>query len=351
MTINERIDQIAATLAELRDSAAGQLRDGAAGGRRSRQLIDSLFRTVHSLKAVAAAEGLSNVSRTAHELENVLHSLRTGKIALDADVLRAFDETVVALREGSATSGLNVEQHNVSRDSAELPPEFVNLKDNERHRALAAIREGANLYVINVEFEVSDFDKRFRRLKEQLEKDGEPISTSASMNDDAITFKVVYASRSEKIPVQNVLRQALRAGQTLAATLNKQIDFVVKPNELLLEKSVADALTDALLQLVRNAVEHGIESAGKVTLAAETSEAGTLHLSVTDNGRGIDAANLPLLFQPGFSTATEVSETSGRGVGLDAVKAAVEQVGGSVNVVSYPGEFTSFVITIPSSDA
>jgi two-component system chemotaxis sensor kinase CheA len=125
----------------------------------------------------------------------------------------------------------------------------------------------------------------------------------------------------------------------------------VKPNELLLEKSVADALTDALLHLVRNAVDHGIESAGKVTLVAQTSEAGTLHLSVTDNGRGIDAANLPLLFQPGFSTATEVSETSGRGVGLDAVKAAVEQVGGSVNVVSYPGEFTSFVITIPSSDA
>jgi two-component system chemotaxis sensor kinase CheA len=102
---------------------------------------------------------------------------------------------------------------------------------------------------------------------------------------------------------------------------------------------------------VRNAVDHGIESAGKVMLVAQTSEAGTLHLSVTDNGRGIDPANLPLLFQPGFSTATEVSETSGRGVGLDAVKAAVEQVGGSVNVVSYPGEFTSFVITIPSSDA
>jgi two-component system chemotaxis sensor kinase CheA len=354
VNINDRVAQISTTIQELRQASAD--------GRRSRQLLDSLFRTVHTFKAAAAAEGLTHLSRTAHEFEDLLHALRTGKLTLDDELLRVCDETVVALREGTQASTLNsftdATRHTPTGDDAQLPAEFdsrqefASLKDDERHRAAAALREGANLYVMNVEFEVSDFDERFRQLKERLDESAELISTSATMRDDKVLFQVVYAGDTEKIPVQTVLQQAARAGYAIAATLGKQIDFVMKSEGLLLDKSLADVLADALLHLVRNAVDHGIEAQGKVTLATQTS-AETTRVFVTDNGRGIDEAHLPLLFQPGFSTATEVSETSGRGVGLDAVKTGIEAIGGTVNVISYPGKFTSFVIKLPSpsSDA
>jgi len=347
VSIEDRINQISKTIQELRQSSSD--------GRKSRQLRDSLFRTVHSFKAAAAAEGLTELSRTAHEFEDLLHALRTGKITLDDDVLRAFDETTVALRNRSQASALSRFHQPIQQTPArdgELPAEFASLKDDERHRAAAALREGANLYVVNVEFEVTDFDERFPTLKARLEEVAEIISVSPRMQDDRITFQIVYASDSEKIHVQTVLQQALRAGQATASALHKQIEFVIVSEEFWLDKNWADALSEALLHLVRNAVDHGIEAEGRVTLSTELSAAAT-RFFVTDNGRGIDPAHLPLLFEPGFSTATQVSETSGRGVGLDAAKTTVKAAGGTLNVASKPGIFTSFVITKPnpSSDA
>ena len=339
MSINDRVDQISTTIEELRQASTD--------GRKSRQLLDSLFRTVHSFKAAASAEGLTNLSRTAHEFEDILHGLRTGKITLDAEVLRVFDQTIVALREGTQISGFARLNNRPSTFSDTLPAEFAKLKDDEKHRATAALREGANLYVMNVEFEVSDFDERFRQLKERLEHDTEIISVSPSMHDDHISFQVVYASESEKIPLRTVLRQAARAGTAAATQLGKQIEFVVVSEEFLLDKRWADALIDALLHLVRNAVDHGIDSRGRVVLQV-TTNGPLIQISVTDDGRGIAPEKLPLLFQPGFSTAAEITELSGRGVGLDAVKAAIEGLGGSVSVTSEPTKGASFKINLPN---
>jgi two-component system chemotaxis sensor kinase CheA len=347
VNLTDRLEQISTTIRELRAFAAD--------GPKSRQLVDSLFRTVHSFKAAAQAAGRDDLSRTAHEFENLLHSLRTGKLTLDNEVLQAIDETAAALRDGSESSRLvRLQQtEDVQLDSNALPPAFATLKDDERHRVVQAAREGANLYVMKAVFEVNDFDERFRQLKEQLEKDAEPISTSASMEGDQIIFQIFYASQSEKIPVLTVFQEAVRAGKAVAAKLNKQVEFVLYGKDIvLLDRALSDTLTDALVHLVRNAVDHGVESQGRVIIELRTSP-NWLRILVTDNGRGIDPANVPLVFQPGFSTATEVSEISGRGVGLDAVRSEIKAVGGTVNVISKLGKFTSFVISLPnpSSDA
>lgn len=340
MNLTDRLEQISALISELRACAAD--------GRKSRQLIDSLFRTVHSFKAAAAAEGHEDLSRTAHEFENLLHSLRTGQITLNDETLRAFEETAVAMRNGSEAASLTslYLHERANQTPQELPPEFAALKDDERHHAAEAMREGSNLYVISAVFEVSDFDERFRQLKERLEENAELISTSASMGDDQIIFQVFYAARSEKIPSQTVLRHAVRAGELAARKLAKQINFVVKGEEFLLDRQWADVLADAIIHLVRNAVDHGIESNGTVTLDATTTPNGTL-ITVTDDGRGIAPEALPLLFQPGFSTVKQATEFSGRGVGLDAVKTSVEELGGRVTVTSEPGKGSSFKINIP----
>jgi len=338
VNINDRVDQISATIDELRQASAD--------GPRSRQLLDSLFRTVHSFKAAAAAEGLTGLSRTAHEFEDLLHALRAGKLTLNNAVLHMFDETLPALRDGSQPSPLarlNQATSDTTREDDELPAEFASLKEEERHRARAALREGAKLYVMRAEFYATDFDERFRQLKERLEKTAELISTSARIENDNITFQIVYAAEAEKIPIQTVFRQVLRAGNTAATQLGKQVEFVVKSEEFLLDKRWSDALSDALVHLVRNAVDHGIESRGTIVIEADQTQ-----ITVTDDGRGIAPDNLALVFEPGFSTAAEVTQFSGRGVGLDAVKAAIEEFGGGVSVTSEPSRGTSFQINLPN---
>ena len=337
MELDRRVEQISALVAELRQAAGD--------GPKTRELIDSIFRNVHTFKAAAAAEGRTHASSLAHSFEDLLHDLRTGKIRLDEDVLRVFEDTTAALRSESdvaPVTHLSKVAEEVSRNTDALPAEFAHLKEEEQHRALAAMQEGSSLYTMEVAFAISDFDERFRELKARLEKNAELISAAPSMQDDKIVFQVVYASKTEKIPSQNIVQQALLAGKAAAAALGKQIEFVVKGEHILLAQPLADALADALLHLVRNAVDHGVEQHGKIVIEVSEEE-----VSVTDDGRGIAPENLPLIFQPGFSTTNAVSEFSGRGVGLDVVKTVVEKFGGSVSVTSEPPKGSSFKIKMP----
>src|SRR5713226_4491042 len=176
-------------------------------------------------------------------------------------------------------------------------------------------------------------------------------------------------------------RTVTRAGQTAARQLGKKVEFEIEGRDVGIDKSLADAISEPLLHLVRNAVSHGIESPevrtaagksaiGKVKLAA-FNEGSHIHITVTDDGRGIDLdriANsatehgiassgegftmdqcLRLIFRPGFSTASEVSELSGRGIGLDIADRAMEQAGGEVRVATEAGVGTTFVMILPAS--
>jgi len=147
-----------------------------------------------------------------------------------------------------------------------------------------------------------------------------------------------------------VFQQTLRAGKSIATALGKEIAFVAQGREIVFEKSIGDAIGDVLLHLVRNAVDHGIESRGTVILDA-TTDHDQIQIVVTDDGRGIDPANLLEIFQAGFSTATDITELSGRGVGLDVVKTVVEKFGGSVSVTSEPHKGSSFKIIFPNESS
>jgi two-component system chemotaxis sensor kinase CheA len=104
------------------------------------------------------------------------------------------------------------------------------------------------------------------------------------------------------------------------------------------------------MHLVRNAVDHGIDHEGKITIEA-IRDNDELRIKVTDDGRGIDPETIATIFDPGFSTASQVSEISGRGVGLDIVKTTIEDAGGSVTVKSQPGHGATFEITLPLGSA
>lgn len=318
--LEDKLEQTKTALAELRTNTS----DGPA----TRKQLDSLFRQVHSLKAAAAADGLTDLSRAAHELENVLQSLRTGEMTLDNRTLQQLSETL---------------------PSNLVPNElWHSLKPHEKHALQESIREGANIFVVDASFDVADFDEEFRKLKEKLSSEGEVISVAPrveSERPDKIEFRILCAGS-----VSNVLQRAVRAGQAAATALGKDIEFEVHGADLSLDKSLWQLIADPLLHLVRNAVDHGIEHRGKITIAAEKLPDRVL-IRVTDNGRGIDPQNLARLFEPGFSTASELTELSGRGVGLDVVKSTIEAHGGSVKIQSEPGKGSIFEISLPLESA
>ena len=174
------------------------------------------------------------------------------------------------------------------------------------------------------------------------------------------------------------LQRVVRAGRAAARLAGKEIDFEIVGEDIELDKLLVDAIADPLIHLTRNAVDHGIENtevrlqAGKKlrgTVRIEAlSEGSQSRVRVSDDGRGIDPMlisdaaarlgivetetldferSLRLIFRPGFTTLESVSDVSGRGVGLDVVETAVEQVGGELRVSSKPNAGTTFEIRLP----
>ncbi len=183
------------------------------------------------------------------------------------------------------------------------------------------------------------------------------------------------------VTLRGPLLRAARAGRAAARAAGRSVEFEVAGGDARLERSLAEAVADPLLHLVRNAVDHGVEpeeerraagkpAAGRVVIEAD-SEGGLVVLRVTDDGRGVDsdavaraaaaaglvapgaritqAQALRLIFRPGFSTAERASLVSGRGVGLDVVERAVEEAGGEVRVRSERGRGTTFELRLPTT--
>ncbi len=181
------------------------------------------------------------------------------------------------------------------------------------------------------------------------------------------------------VPVRRVVAGFPALVREVATSTGKDVGLVTLGADVELDVRVLDGVADALRHLVTNAVDHGCEppaervAAGKrrrATVTVSARQAGSsVVVEVADDGAGIDDDELRaaavrrdllsadatvsgpalhrVLFEPGFSTRTEVTETSGRGVGLDVVRTAVEGLGGSVDVVNEPGAGTRFVLTLP----
>lgn len=183
------------------------------------------------------------------------------------------------------------------------------------------------------------------------------------------------------LPIDIVFNTLPRVVRDIARKMNKKVSFIIEGEETEVDRSVIEHLHDPLLHLLRNAVDHGIESPEQ-RIAAGKPEVGTVKLSayhehdnivikLTDDGRGIDPAILRetavkkgilsaaaavkltnaeainLMFASGFSTAKNVTEVSGRGVGLDVVKTNIEVLSGSVRAESVVGQGTTFTLTLP----
>jgi two-component system chemotaxis sensor kinase CheA len=185
------------------------------------------------------------------------------------------------------------------------------------------------------------------------------------------------------VPLSETFERLPRVVRDAARTCGKEVDFQIEGDEIEMDRSILNELADPLVHMLRNSVDHGIEDPdvreslgkprrGRLLLRAER-ERNSVRVVLQDDGRGVDRARvmekavklglvdaahaaLPsdeeifrLLAHPGFSTADQVTEMSGRGVGLDAVVSRVRALGGAVEMHSVDGEGTSFVIRLPIS--
>jgi two-component system chemotaxis sensor kinase CheA len=183
------------------------------------------------------------------------------------------------------------------------------------------------------------------------------------------------------IPVEAVFLRFPRLVRDLSSRLGKEVDLTLLGQETELDRTVVDAIGDPLVHLVRNALDHGLEppeervaagkpQRGRLEISARHAGGGVV-IGVTDDGRGIDprrvarkaaergliaasavdavdaAQACELVFAPGFSTAEQMSDVSGRGVGMDAVRAKVRELGGEVTLTSAPGEGSRIEIRLP----
>ncbi len=222
---------------------------------------------------------------------------------------------------------------------------------------------------------------RNRLVRLGLESSDESMQKAVA-NLDVVTADLQSAVMKTRMqPIKKVFGRFPRVVRDLARNLKKEINLDLVGEDTDLDKNLVEALADPLVHLVRNSVDHGIElpaerekkgksRIGKVILAAE-QEGDHILLSITDDGAGMDpqklrqkavekgildedsAARLSdteafnLIFAPGFSTKTEISDVSGRGVGMDVVKTKIAQLNGSIEIESKLGEGTRFAIKVP----
>jgi len=257
----------------------------------------------------------------------------------------------------------------------------------EQKEAIAAVHSGGSIRV-----DVTHLDALMNLVGELVLARNEMLQFIAGHQDSVllttsqrINFLITQLQegvmKTRMQPIDNVWKKFPRVVRDLALRSGKQVQLVMEGKETELDKAVIEAIQDPLTHLVRNSIDHGLESPEKRLAAGKPAEGrlclrafhegGHLNIEVSDDGAGMDPASLKrkgvergiitseqaramdeqeaiqLIFLPGFSTAERITSLSGRGVGMDVVKTNIEKIGGKVSIQSQPSVGTTIKIRIP----
>lgn len=370
-------------------------------------LLSEVFRALHTVKGTSQVFGLLVPAGFAHALENVIIAGKNGMLAGE-DLKILLPEGLNILAQSLAKKDFQIPasfsekiQNHLSDFGAanspnnrlsEIPEEFpASLSAQEKSLLGAALKNGKNACIIEIGFEAANFADEFKNFRAALSEKGEVIAVLPSAKfvaQNKIGFQIVYANgetvesvvkdwaaeiiHQTRSPdfnnLSDIVRQIAAHGKMLAQRFDKNVDFELIVEVESLPAPILKIVFDALAHLVRNAVSHAFDRRGKITIEAKTAPNG-LVLKVSDDGKGLDAEKIrraaieknlisiddilsaneitDLIFAPNFSTAEQISDVSGRGVGLDAVKAATENADGKISVRSEAGAGTTFEIFLP----
>jgi len=388
------------------------------------ELLDRVFRTIHTLKGTAGFLALPHLESLAHVAENLLSQLREGHLLLDADrttaLLAAVDAIRDMLTEVGRTGTDGDEEHaalkgqltaltasdaatvlDASDCDAPSSPKEPTLdtsegsgtqEDGAGEKEAAPNASGSEVAAeAAVRVDVGLLDELMNLVGELVLSRNQllqhAVASDTTFSGTAQRLNLITTELQEGVmktrmqPIGKLWSKFPRVVRDLAQSCRKKVSIEMIGQDTELDRTILESMKDPLTHMLRNCVDHGVESPedrvaagkepeGKLLLRA-SHEGGQVIVELCDDGRGIDTAAvlakalerdvvsrdqaarlvdreiLQLLFAPGFSTAEKVTNVSGRGVGLDVVKTNVEKIGGTIDVQTTPGEGTSLKIKIP----
>lgn len=372
----------------------------------NRENLDAVFRVAHSIKGMAATMGYDQVAHLTHAMEDVFALLRerAGGLHRDAiDVLFECMDMLLAMVNEIAEHGesktdptdLETRLRGLvrERDDAQGPEvraavvEAKTVTAEEPDLVGAAVKDAQSRATVRVE--AARLDTLLHMIGELVVRRS-AVEQMAIENGDsrllAAVGELTRASQSVQdmvmrvrmVPIDTAFARLPRLVRDLSHQLGKEVNLEIEGRDTELDRTAVDALVEPLMHLVRNAIDHGIEEpatrkkegkpeAGRLLIAAR-HEGGEVVIAITDDGAGVDTEAviergrergligegaieadqaIELLFTPGFSTRAEVTDVSGRGVGMDAVRSAVRGFGGDVSVRSTFGQGTTTELRMP----
>jgi two-component system chemotaxis sensor kinase CheA len=380
-----------------------------------REKIDSLFRAAHSIKGMAASMDYRQVSELAHKLEDLMARVRKGSLAFDrgvADLLLEGSDLLEAMIADVAAGTVTerdlgdlfaritgyepgvVAAGTAGEAPAEPPPPQAAEPESSRKPPEEAKRRGEAPQTVRVKTTVLD---RLINLTGELITNKQRLTNLCQeLNRPAMNDAVAELTRLLRglhnevlnvrlMPLSAITDRFPRLIRDLAQKNGKEVDFVIEGKETELDRGILEELSDPLIHILRNAVDHGLESPeqreatgkprqGTITLLARR-ERDQVIITVADDGRGMDPARIAaaavekgfltpeaasqlapqeallLTCIPGFSTAGTVTDISGRGVGMDAVRSTIQSLCGTLSIESEPGKGSRIILKLPPTVA
>lgn len=402
--------------------------------------LAQVFRTLHSVKGTAGFMGLVKLQSVAHSAESLLSRLRAGELRFNPTIATAMLGVVDAIRsmlssiettgdEGAGDYTALIADVDRLRETggtevsvAPLPPPVAQIAAAplvspvavppkpamEEARPAESASSSQTIFIAptdatseakavqvtdsNIRVDVGLLDKLMTLVGELVLARNQILQYSTLHEDDGFLGAVqrlnlltseLQASvmKTRMQPIGNVLNKFPRVVRDLALACGKQVRFEMEGQDTELDKTLIEAIRDPLTHMVRNAIDHGIETPqvrqsrgksveGRLQMVAH-HEGGKVIIEIIDDGGGIDVARvrekalnarlvspeilarmsrqeiLRLIFLPGFSTAESVTQFSGRGVGMDVVRTNIEKIGGTVDIESPQGQGTTIRTKIP----
>ena len=362
--------------------------------------VEVLFRAFHTFKGGAGFLNLDPIHCLTHDLESVLEVLRTGRRSVDqslidlilacVDVLVAFLAEVEAQLNGI---GIGLPITVVGRSLHEAMLELIAgtqdseaIPDSEIYRADTAIPFSDSALGSRLQDRISVSAVRLDEAHGAISRIRETLAAGPTDKDALLSSLSVQLEELDGllstllwVPAEQLFQRMHRVVRDAAMKAGKPVRLMTVGGETLLDRRCEKVLGECLMHLIRNAIDHGIESpttrcnlgkpiTGEVVLKAVTHEK-LLCIEVQDDGAGIATAKVlqravqrglvasekvlselavyELLFMPGFSTADSVTALSGRGVGLDVVRSNIQKIGGTVAIHSELGRGTRFILQVP----
>jgi two-component system, chemotaxis family, sensor kinase CheA len=372
-----------------------------------RGTIDELFRSAHSVKGMAASMGFKQAAELAHEMENLMDRVRkgleidpdlfdillAGESALSAMVddienggsggtdcapllarIAAYDASAdtkshgtsaVGDEEGASSPGM--EQPATAKGETPAVQQTVKIRTTVLDRLLTTTGE---LVTVKHRLTMTSKSLRNREFSEAMESLGKAIR---ELHDQVMAVRL--------IPLSMITERFPRMIRDLARESGKEVTFSMSGVEIELDRSILELLGDPLAHILRNSLDHGIETSSERKAAGKGSTGSVsisvyrdkdqVEIRVEDDGRGMDpekivsaavskgiiqkekAATLSaeekllLICIPGFSTAAKVTDISGRGVGMDVVKTTIQSLSGTMSIETESGKGSTFVLRLP----